>query len=59
MANTGEELGWNTYIPKFEYCTDNAGMIAMTAHFKYQQQDFLDKDAAPIPRMKFSIDRNE
>jgi N6-L-threonylcarbamoyladenine synthase len=58
LAETGEELNWNTYIPKFEYCTDNAGMIAMTAYFKYQKQDFLSMDAAPIPRMKFSIDKN-
>jgi N6-L-threonylcarbamoyladenine synthase len=58
LAETGEELNWNTYIPKFEYCTDNAGMIAMTAYFKFQKQDFLNMDAAPIPRMKFSIDKN-
>jgi N6-L-threonylcarbamoyladenine synthase len=28
-------LGWNTYIPKFEYTTDNAGMIAITGYLKY------------------------
>lgn len=55
LAETGEELDWNTYIPKFEYCTDNAAMIAITAHFKYQRQDFLTMDAAPIPRMKFTV----
>ncbi|WP_340153304.1 tRNA (adenosine(37)-N6)-threonylcarbamoyltransferase complex transferase subunit TsaD [uncultured Marivirga sp.] len=59
LAETGEEFMWNTYIPKFEYCTDNAGMIAMTAHFKYQNQEFLGMDAAPIPRMKFSADKNK
>ena len=31
----GEEKGWNTYIPSFEYCTDNAAMIAITAYYKY------------------------
>ncbi|PVD50375.1 tRNA (adenosine(37)-N6)-threonylcarbamoyltransferase complex transferase subunit TsaD [Terrimonas sp.] len=31
----GEEKGWQTYIPSFEYCTDNAAMIAITAYHKY------------------------
>lgn len=31
----GEQKGWNTYIPAFEYCTDNAAMIAITAYHKY------------------------
>lgn len=31
----GEENRWNTYIPSFEYCTDNAGMIAITAYYNY------------------------
>jgi N6-L-threonylcarbamoyladenine synthase len=34
-----QELGKKThskvYLPKFEYCTDNAAMIAITAHYKY------------------------
>ena len=43
-ANSGlrkamEQLGKDThsaiFLPKFEYCTDNAAMIAITAHFKY------------------------
>ena len=55
LAKTGEQNNWNVYIPKFEYCTDNAGMIAMTAHYKYLQKDFLEMDAAPKPRMKFSV----
>ena len=31
MQNNVEKLGWNVYIPKFEYTTDNAAMIAMVA----------------------------
>jgi len=31
----GKHQGWNTFIPPFEYCTDNAGMIAITAYYKY------------------------
>ena len=50
-----EELGrkhhWRTYIPKFEYCTDNAAMIAMTAHFKYLISDFSDLSISAQPRL--------
>ncbi|WP_018477455.1 tRNA (adenosine(37)-N6)-threonylcarbamoyltransferase complex transferase subunit TsaD [Pontibacter roseus] len=45
--------GWNVYIPAFQYCTDNAGMIAMAAHFQYLKGDFADQYASPDPRMKF------
>lgn len=31
----GENMGWRTFIPAFEYCTDNAAMIAITAHYKF------------------------
>lgn len=31
----GQEQGWQTFIPPFEYCTDNAGMIAITGYYKY------------------------
>jgi N6-L-threonylcarbamoyladenine synthase len=42
--------GWNTYIPAFEYCTDNAAMIAMAAHYKYQQGLFTSLEATPLAR---------
>ena len=32
----GKTHGWRTFIPAFEYCTDNAAMIAITAFYKYQ-----------------------
>ncbi|MCP4443610.1 MAG: tRNA (adenosine(37)-N6)-threonylcarbamoyltransferase complex transferase subunit TsaD [Aureispira sp.] len=53
LATIGKERGWNTYIPEFEYCTDNAAMIAMTAYFKYQKGDFVGHDIAPLARYKF------
>ena len=43
--------GWNVYIPKFEYCTDNAAMIAMAAHYKYINKEFTQLDVAPLARM--------
>ena len=47
----GVKKGWNIYIPKFEYCTDNAAMIAMAAHYKYLNKEFTDLDVAPLARM--------
>jgi N6-L-threonylcarbamoyladenine synthase len=51
LQQKGKERGWNTYIPAFEYCTDNAAMIAMAAHFKYLKQDFSTFDVTPLARM--------
>ncbi len=53
ILETGEKLGWNTYIPKFEYCTDNAAMIAMAAAFKYEKGEFSDQKVSPLARMEF------
>jgi N6-L-threonylcarbamoyladenine synthase len=48
-----EKSGWQIYIPRFEYCTDNAAMIAMAAHFMYQENVFVEQNASPMPRMAF------
>ncbi len=53
IVEEGEKYGWDTYIPAFEYCTDNAGMIAIAAHYKYLARDFVGLDAIPQPRLKF------
>jgi len=53
LTQLGEELGWKTYIPRFEYCTDNAAMIAVTAHFKYLKKEFVGQDVAPVARWSF------
>jgi len=53
LESESRDKGWNVYIPKFEYCTDNAAMIAMAAHFKYLASDFAPLDTSPEPRMKF------
>lgn len=36
----GEQQNWQTYIPSFQYCTDNAGMIAIAAYYKYLSGTF-------------------
>ncbi|MET0462414.1 MAG: tRNA (adenosine(37)-N6)-threonylcarbamoyltransferase complex transferase subunit TsaD [Chitinophagaceae bacterium] len=38
----GRKRGWNTFVPAFQYCTDNAAMIAITAYYKYQEKQFAD-----------------
>ena len=48
-----KELGWNIFIPKFEYCTDNAAMIAITGYHKYMKGDFSTQDISPLPRYAF------
>ncbi len=53
LENSGIKLGWNTYIPAFQYCTDNAAMIAMTAHFKYLKNEFTGQDTVPLARYDF------
>ncbi|MEY3417971.1 MAG: tRNA ((37)-N6)-threonylcarbamoyltransferase complex transferase subunit TsaD [Bacteroidota bacterium] len=42
---------WTVHVPAFEYCTDNAAMIAMAAHYKYEQQEFVNLQAGPLPRL--------
>lgn len=49
----GEKSGWRTYIPKFEYCTDNAGMIAITAYYKYLRQQFDEITITPTARAEW------
>lgn len=53
LEEFGKKYHWNTYIPQFEYCTDNAAMIAITAWYKYQNQDFVGHDVTPMPRYHF------
>jgi N6-L-threonylcarbamoyladenine synthase len=47
----GEQNRWDVFIPRFEYCTDNAAMIAIAGYHKYLKQDFVGQDIAPLARM--------
>jgi len=44
---------WDVFIPEFEYCTDNAGMIAMAGYFKYLDEDFVGQEVTAVSRLKF------
>jgi N6-L-threonylcarbamoyladenine synthase len=51
LTDEAQVHGWQVYIPRMEYCTDNAAMIAMAAHYKYLADDFCPLDVSPLPRM--------
>ncbi|WP_066218635.1 tRNA (adenosine(37)-N6)-threonylcarbamoyltransferase complex transferase subunit TsaD [Formosa haliotis] len=48
-----QKFGWTTYIPKFEFTTDNAAMIAIVGYLKYLENDFSDSDITASARLKF------
>lgn len=61
-ANTGlrqgiqdlaSQMGWNSFIPQFQYCTDNAAMIAIAGYYKYLAGEFAGQEIAPLARMPF------
>jgi len=52
ISNMELTHNWKTFIPKIEYCTDNAAMIAIAAHFKYMNKDFADLSVTPEARLK-------
>lgn len=60
-ANTGirqalkdgeHKFGWTTYIPKFEYTTDNAAMIAIVGHLKFLEGDYAAQNVMASSRLK-------
>jgi len=53
FTEMGKRQGWNVYIPAFAYCTDNAGMIAITAHYKWLDGDFSPLSVTPSARSEW------
>ncbi|MEL0456561.1 tRNA (adenosine(37)-N6)-threonylcarbamoyltransferase complex transferase subunit TsaD [Flavobacteriaceae bacterium SZ-1-7] len=47
-----KKYGWTTYVPKFEFTTDNAAMIAIVGHLKYLEGDFAQQDVVASARLK-------
>lgn len=50
FTEMGRQQGWQTFIPGFEYCTDNAAMIAITGHYHYLAGNFADLAISPSAR---------
>lgn len=57
LAETGENSGWNVFIPKFEYCTDNASMIGIAGYYKFLKKDFAGQDISPVARYEIGSTR--
>ena len=49
----GEKYKWKTFIPAFEYCTDNAAMIAITGYYKYLAGQFADLSVTASARAEW------
>jgi N6-L-threonylcarbamoyladenine synthase len=50
LEEAGQKNGWNTFVPAFQYCTDNAAMIAIAGYYKYLADDFADLSVSPSAR---------
>mgnify|MGYP001220267167 FL=1 len=53
LLSAKDENGWKVYLPKFEFTTDNAAMIAIVGDLLYQQQKFSPLDASALARTSF------
>lgn len=53
LLKQAKVMGWSVFLPRLEYCTDNAAMIGMAAYFKYGAGQFAARDAQPDPRLKW------
>jgi N6-L-threonylcarbamoyladenine synthase len=53
LIETGKKNNWQVFIPPFEYCTDNAGMIAITGYYKYLAGDFADLSVETTARAEW------
>jgi N6-L-threonylcarbamoyladenine synthase len=53
FTELGQKNNWQTFIPAFQYCTDNAAMIALTGYFKYLNGEFVDLGTSPTARAEW------
>ncbi len=53
LETAGKQYGWQTFIPAFEYCTDNAAMIAITGYYKYHASQFAGLEVSPSARAEW------
>ncbi|ATA90545.1 tRNA (adenosine(37)-N6)-threonylcarbamoyltransferase complex transferase subunit TsaD [Capnocytophaga stomatis] len=51
LLTLGEKHGWTTYIPKFQYCTDNAAMIGIVGYYKFLENQFTDQQTTAKARL--------
>ena len=53
FEEAGKKYGWHTFVPAFHYCTDNAGMIAITGYYKYLAGQFADLSVSSTARAEW------
>jgi N6-L-threonylcarbamoyladenine synthase len=51
LTELAKDASWKIFIPDFQYCTDNAAMIAMAAHYKYMKGEFSSLDVSPLANL--------
>lgn len=59
LMDDGQNKGWTIFIPAFEYCTDNAAMIAIAAHYRIADTKIQDGNWFPEPRMKLNFAKED
>ena len=53
LLSLAQSHKYKVYIPEFEYCTDNAAMIAIAGYHKFLKGEFVSQDVSPMARMRF------
>jgi len=53
LENLAKKEKFDFFIPKFEYCTDNAAMVAIAGYFKFLDKDFAEQSESPSARLLF------
>ena len=54
LQDEGLKRNWDVFIPEFQYCTDNAAMIAITGYYMCQQGLFADQSISATARLSFN-----
>ena len=55
IREAADKHRWEIFIPDFQYCTDNAAMIAMAAHYKFLEGSFATMEVAPIANLAIGL----
>lgn len=53
LKDAETKYGWKTFVPKFEYTTDNAAMIGIVGYYRFLEQHFSDASVVSKARIEF------
>ena len=54
LTALGKQYGWHTFVPKFQYCTDNAAMIGIVGYHKFLEGAFTEQGVTAQARLSFN-----